>query len=247
MSTKSTKWKGVGDEMWKGAERISGELFTLTYGAFVASIFRECDQNGLAANKKLEKMGYNIGVRMIDDFISHLPAGAPIPGRCIDLVEAAEIISKAAFRYYLNISPPTVLFPPDSDGRQFTLSFPSVVLKPGGEEKVSTNQLFGETFAATASSLASSAAGALSSVMSQSQQFGEGLGSDMVELPESAIQTGFHYANMLCGVIRGALEMVQLEVECEITADPLLDSALGVTEMSVKLVRHLDDESPPEE
>lgn len=43
--------------------------------------------------------------------------------------------------------------------------------------------------------------------------------SDFVELPPQ--YQDLHYSNVLCGVIRGALEMVQLQVECRFIRDVL--------------------------
>lgn len=74
---------------------------------------------------------------------------------------------------------------------------------------------------------------------------GEGLGGEWVELPEGAIKEGVHYANLFCGVIRGALEMVNMLVECTITSDPLLNPSQTNTEIRVKLVKYIEEEMPP--
>ena len=50
-------------------KKVSGELFSLTYGALVAQILKDY-QNVGDVNKQLEKMGYNIGVRIIEDFLA---------------------------------------------------------------------------------------------------------------------------------------------------------------------------------
>jgi hypothetical protein len=38
--------------------------------------------------------------------------------------------------------------------------------------------------------------------------------TEFVELPEEAIEAGLWFSNVLCGVLRGALEMVRLVVFC---------------------------------
>lgn len=49
-------------------QKVSGELFSLTYGALVAQILKDYE-NVDDVNKQLEKMGYNIGVRIVEDFL----------------------------------------------------------------------------------------------------------------------------------------------------------------------------------
>lgn len=64
-----------------------------------------------------------------------------------------------------------------------------------------------------------------------------------VELPES--HKGLTYCNLLCGVLRGALEMVQMRVETQIVKDSLKGDEH--TELRLKLVEYLTDEAPPGE
>ena len=48
-------------------------------------------------NKQLDKMGYNIGVRMIEDFLAHTPSAK----RCTQFEEVADVICKQGFRMFL--------------------------------------------------------------------------------------------------------------------------------------------------
>jgi hypothetical protein len=54
---------------------------------------------------------------------------------------------------------------------------------------------------------------------------------DFVELPPKYLD--LQYCNVLCGVIKGALEMVQLQVECKFVRDVLKGD--DVTELRVEL------------
>jgi trafficking protein particle complex subunit 3 len=45
---------------------------TLTYGAFVHKLIKDTD-NAEEVNALLDKMGYNIGCRLIDEFFAKAP------------------------------------------------------------------------------------------------------------------------------------------------------------------------------
>ena len=64
----------------------SGELFTLTYGSLVAQLLKDYE-NVDDVNRQLERMGYNIGMRLIEDFLARAN-----PGRCYDLRDTADKI-----------------------------------------------------------------------------------------------------------------------------------------------------------
>lgn len=64
----------------------NAELFTLTYGALVTRLLKDYE-NIDDVNKQLERMGYNIGVRLIEDFLARTSSG-----RCVDFRDTAEKI-----------------------------------------------------------------------------------------------------------------------------------------------------------
>lgn len=133
----------------------NSEFLTLTYGALVTQMLRDFE-NVDDVNKQLERIGYNMGMRLIEDFL----ARTSVP-RCLEMRETADRIQQA-FRMYLNVQPTISNWSPAAD--EFSLLFDSNPL------------------------------------------------TEFVELP--ADLSNLRYSAILSGCIRGALEMVQLEVQC---------------------------------
>lgn len=146
-------------------DKVNTEVVTLTYGTIVASLCRDLTlasssskSDYAAVNAELDRMGYNIGVRLIEDFLAKSNTGT-----CTSFRETAEVISKVGFKVFMNVTP--VVSGWSQDGKSFGLVF---------EE----NPL-----------------------------------ADFVELPDDGrAQEELWYSNVLCGVVRGALEMVSLPV-----------------------------------
>ena len=62
----------------------------MTYGALVVQLIQDYEDYA-EVNKQLEKMGYNIGTRLIEDFLARSAMG-----RCSDFRETGEVISKVS-------------------------------------------------------------------------------------------------------------------------------------------------------
>ncbi|KAK6427972.1 hypothetical protein LTR95_015887, partial [Oleoguttula sp. CCFEE 5521] len=117
----SSKAARIGEE--SRTEKINTEVVTLTYGTIVSSLCRDLllpnttsTTDYPAVNAELDRMGYNIGLRLIEDFLAKSNTGA-----CQNLRETAEVISKTGFKIFLNITP--VVSGWSSDGRSFGLVF----------------------------------------------------------------------------------------------------------------------------
>lgn len=156
----------------------------------VAQLCRDFDNNYHEVNNQLDKMGYNIGLRLIEEFVAKTGAQ-----RCSSFKETAEVVSKVGFKLFLNVQPTVENWL--SDLKAFSLV-------------LHENPL-----------------------------------AEFVELPitnDSKIAKELWYSQLLCGVLRGALQMVQLDVEAFFVKDVLRGD--DRTELRLKLNRVLKDEIP---
>ncbi|XP_011095333.1 trafficking protein particle complex subunit 3 isoform X2 [Sesamum indicum] len=76
----------------------NAELFTLTYGAIVRQLLTDLEEVD-EVNKQLDQMGYNIGVRLVDEFLAKSNVN-----RCVDFRETAEVIAKVGFKMFLGVT-----------------------------------------------------------------------------------------------------------------------------------------------
>lgn len=164
-------------------KKVNSELLTLTYGALVSQILKDVE-NVDDVNKQLERIGYNMGVRLIEDFLARTNSG-----RCMELRETADKLQQA-FRLYLGMQPNVTSW--SSAGDEFSLVWDSCPL------------------------------------------------SEWVEMPSR--MHALRYCGLLPGAVRGALEMVQLEVQAWFVQDQLKGDS--TTEMRVKYIRRLEDAIP---
>jgi trafficking protein particle complex subunit 3 len=71
-------------------DKVNAELVTLTYGTIVAQLCKDFESDYAEVNKQLDKMGYNIGLRLIEDYL----AKSNTMRRCANFRETAEMIAK---------------------------------------------------------------------------------------------------------------------------------------------------------
>jgi len=164
-------------------KKVNSELVTLTYGSLVAQMVKDLE-NPEDVNKQLERLGYNMGIRLVEDYLAKTSTG-----RCLDLKDTADKI-QSAFRMYLGVQPNVANWSPAGDEFSFILD---------------SNPL-----------------------------------TDLVELPDDL--KSLRYCNLICGAIRGSLEMVQLDVQSWIVQDQLKGDSN--TEIRVKFIRKLEDAIP---
>ena len=94
--------------------RISGELFTLTYGSLVTQLLEDYEHVD-EVNVQLEKMGFNIGQRLIDEFLA---ANMQI-AKCQDFTETANVVARSGFKMFLGITPQVTNW--SADGKECSL------------------------------------------------------------------------------------------------------------------------------
>lgn len=78
-------------------DKVNAELVTLTYGTIVAQLCKDFDNDYVEVNKQLDKMGYNIGLRLIEDYL----AKSNSMRRCANFRETAEMIAKVRTAVFL--------------------------------------------------------------------------------------------------------------------------------------------------
>lgn len=148
--------QSIGEASFARSERVSAELFSLTYGSFVRQLLLDYEHVD-EVNKQLDDIGYKMGVRLIDDFLAKSKWT-----QCTSFTDTADVIAKVAFKMFLGVSANVANWSPDR--KTFSLVFDN-------------NPLV-----------------------------------EFAELPDDCAT--LWYSNVLCGVIRGALEMVNMKVAC---------------------------------
>uniref|UniRef100_A0A5S6QTL8 Trafficking protein particle complex subunit n=1 Tax=Trichuris muris TaxID=70415 RepID=A0A5S6QTL8_TRIMR len=166
-------------------KKVNSELFSMTYGALVVQLLDDFESDE-EVNCQLDKIGYNIGQRIVDDFLSKNPS----VGKCFDLKGVSSVLVQA-LKIYMGFTASVTDWSPAAD--EFSLVFDGNPL------------------------------------------------AEFVELPQEK-HANLQYSQAICGAIRGALEMVHLEVSVRFVRDQLHDGTDN--EIRVKLVRKLDDQLP---
>ena len=171
-------------------EKVSNELFTLTYGAMVRQLLHDFETVE-EVNAELDAMGARIGSRLVDDFLANAQGV-----RCADFKSAADSVARVGFRSLLGVTARVGAWSETSDAG----SGPSAC----------------------------------------SIYFEENPITDFVELPRGLEELS--YCNVLCGVIRGALEQIGMHVTVVVVKD-MLKGADG-NELRLTLKEHAAETYP---
>ncbi|ELP87258.1 transport protein particle 22 kDa subunit, putative [Entamoeba invadens IP1] len=101
MISKSEKQK-AGDVVWGEMKKINSELLTMTYGGIVVQLLRENDFDADKVNAELEDMGYNIGIRLVEEYLAKVEG--KMSTKCISFKEHIESITFVAFKMFLGMN-----------------------------------------------------------------------------------------------------------------------------------------------
>ena len=193
----------TGNALWNRVPKANAELFALTYGALVTEVLRDYGDDIAAVNEQLDKMGHSMGVRCVDEYLAKLSTAAP---PCSNFMDTAEVLAKSAFKMFLGITADVVVH---SDGTA-----------EDGNENAGANS------------------------PSYSLILTDNPLTIFVELPDSYLETPndmtggsskpqLEYNSLYCGLIRGALEMLNMRVECTFVKSTLRGD--DVNEIKVQL------------
>eukprot|EP00551_Chaetoceros_affinis_P002055 CAMPEP_0203661282 /NCGR_PEP_ID=MMETSP0088-20131115/59527_1 /ASSEMBLY_ACC=CAM_ASM_001087 /TAXON_ID=426623 /ORGANISM="Chaetoceros affinis, Strain CCMP159" /LENGTH=238 /DNA_ID=CAMNT_0050523945 /DNA_START=124 /DNA_END=840 /DNA_ORIENTATION=+ len=171
--------------------KANTELFALTYGSLVTELIKDYDNDIDEINKQLDRIGYSIGVRCIDELLSKCEVNGVDIGPCNSFQNTAEVVAKIGFRCFLGMT---------CDVTNVTENSFSLFLY---ENPLS---IFVE--------LPESGGGGLNDDDGGVDDFGAAAGGSggIKRLEWSKLK----YSNIYCGVIRGALEQVNMKVSCGI-------------------------------
>ena len=179
----------TGNALWNRVPKANAELFALTYGALVTEVLRDYGDDIGAVNEQLDKMGHSMGVRCVDEYLAKLSTAAP---PCSNFMDTAEVLAKSAFKMFLGITADVVVH---NDTIQEDASEHAGAGGPGTSSPAYSLILTDNPLAI------------------------------FVELPDAYLEppndmTGgsskpqLEYNSLYCGLIRGALEMLNMRVDC---------------------------------
>ncbi|WVZ03395.1 hypothetical protein V8G54_024201 [Vigna mungo] len=170
--------------------------------------------------------GYNIGIRLIDEFLAKSNVS-----RCNDFRETTDVIAKLAeINLQFNVVGSI------KKGMLLTSALRMLVKKSVNRMFFSEIMVGFKMFLGVTASVTNwDADGTCCSIVLEDNPL-----VDFVELPDNC--QGLYYCNILSGVIRGALDMVSMKTEVTWLRDVLRGD--DVFELQVKLLKHVPEEYP---
>ncbi len=202
----------AGHTLWSKMPKANTELFALTYGSLITELIKDYDNDIEEINNQLDRIGYSIGVRCIDELLSKCEVNGIDIGPCGSFQNTAEVVAKIGFRCFLGMTCDVT----NVTEKSFSLFLYENPLSIFVELPESRGGLEDDT---------------------DGNEFGASAGgNDSSKKPD---WSKLKYSNIYCGVIRGALEQVNMKVSCNFARDVLRGD--DVNEIKVELKEMLAD------
>ncbi|CAL6353000.1 unnamed protein product [Bathycoccus prasinos] len=216
-------------------EKVNSELFSLTYGAFLVQLLRDANGDASFVNAKLRGIGKSIGNRLIEEYLAKMMntggAGNGVGNgsyyggsnnaadSCKTFREVMENVAFVGFRMFLNARCRLVDWSSNS----------------------SSNGSSGNTPTTNDNSTSNMNSNSSSSHESVTLAIEDLSLADFVELPEKYTNS-LSYCEVVCGVVEGALESVNVRVKVHFVKDglrsDLSSSYVGQTQESERVVKN---------
>mmetsp|Transcript_17447 Transcript_17447/g.21308 ORF Transcript_17447/g.21308 Transcript_17447/m.21308 type:complete len:218 (-) Transcript_17447:38-691(-) len=199
-----------GHTLWSKMPKANTELFALTYGSLITELLKDYDNDIEEINNQLERIGHSIGIRCIDELLAKSEVNGIDIGPCSNLENTAEVVAKIGFRCFLGMTCDVA----NVTEKSFSLFLYENPLSIFVELPETTNGDDDDRH---------------QSFNSDGKE-NSGGGPDWSKLK---------YSNVYCGVIRGALEQINMKVECDFVRDVLRGH--DVNEIKVELKEIMSD------
>jgi hypothetical protein len=200
-----------GHSLWSKMPKANTELFALTYGSLITELLKDYENNIPEINTQLDRIGHSIGVRCIDELLAKIEVNGVALPPCRTLKDTAEVVAKIGFRMFLGVTC-DVSNVTDKSFSLFLYENPLSIFVELPENDYN------------ASNGGTSSGGGGDD---------DGSGTTKTDGPD---WSQLKYSNVYCGVIKGALEQVNMKVECDFVRDVLRGSEVNEIRVVLKEV-----------
>lgn len=205
----------VGTILWQKQSKCNAEFFALTYGALVAELLRDIE-DPVAITNELDRMGHSIGVRCIEEVLAKVSSVSqqlqPSVAMYKTFPDTSDLI-QTAFRMFMGVPTEAKAISDTS----YTIAFTDNPLSIFVELPPSMT-----TTTTTSSSTTTPNA--------------------PLDATTSVTKPALEYSQLLVGMIRGMLEMLQYDVSCRFTNTTMTGGGKNETnEILVELKQILQD------
>ena len=176
----------IGTLLWQKQSKCNAEFFALTYGALVAELLRDIE-DPVAITNELDRMGHSIGVRCIEEVLAKLSSLSP----------QQQQLSSAVAMYKT--------FPDTSDLIQTAFR---MFMGVPTETKAISDTSYAIAFTDNPLSIFVELPPSMITTTTTTTA------SSALDASTSVTKPTLEYSQLLVGMIRGMLEMLQYDVSC---------------------------------